>query len=95
MGLLFYFVGSEFFSTNSPSRIFTKALKRIKNDEQVITLSSLICLCCYTHIFLQVKQVMGEPISGHGELTGRGRRRHIRWVCLVLYCDPSFSLLLQ
>lgn len=35
MGLLFYYVGSEFFSSNSPSTIFTKALKRVKADERV------------------------------------------------------------
>ena len=35
LGLLFYFVGSEFFSSNSPSTIFTMALKRVKADERV------------------------------------------------------------
>ena len=43
MGLLFYYVGSEFFSSNSPSTIFTKALKRVKADERVIH--------THTHIF--------------------------------------------
>lgn len=31
-GFLFWSVGSEFFSSSSPSSIFTKALKRVKND---------------------------------------------------------------
>ena len=30
-----------------------------------------VCHC----ICLQVVETLGEPISGHGELTGRGRRR--------------------
>lgn len=34
-GFLFYSVGSEFFSSNSPSSIFTQALKRVKADDQV------------------------------------------------------------
>jgi import inner membrane translocase subunit TIM21 len=35
MGFLFYSVGSEFFSSTSPSSIFTQALKRVKADERV------------------------------------------------------------
>lgn len=35
VGLLFYYVTSEFFSTSSPSYIFSKALKRVKADERV------------------------------------------------------------
>ncbi len=34
-GFLFWSVGSEFFSSNSPSAIFTQALKRVKNDPRV------------------------------------------------------------
>ena len=37
MGFLFYSVGSEFFSRNSPSSIFTQALKRVREDDQVET----------------------------------------------------------
>ena len=35
MGFLFYSVGSEFFSSTSPSSIFTKALKRVRADDRV------------------------------------------------------------
>ena len=59
-GFLFWSVGSEFLSNNSPSAIFTATLKRVKNDPRVI-------------------DALGEPITGHGELSGRGRRRHIPW----------------
>ena len=34
-GFLFYSVGSEYFSSNSPSSIFTQALKRARADEEV------------------------------------------------------------
>jgi import inner membrane translocase subunit TIM21 len=61
MGFLFYSVGSEFFSSTSPSSIFTQALKRVKADERI-------------------KEILGEPITGHGEETGRGRRRHLNYL---------------
>ncbi|XP_064394876.1 mitochondrial import inner membrane translocase subunit Tim21-like isoform X3 [Halichondria panicea] len=57
-GFLLWSVGSEFFMSDSPSAIFTKALKRVKADPRVI-------------------EALGEPITGHGEMSGRGRRRHI------------------
>lgn len=59
-GFLLWSIGSEFFSGSSPSTIFTKALKRVKNDPQVV-------------------EALGEPITGHGETTGRGRRRDIAY----------------
>lgn len=34
-GFLFWSVGSEFFSSNSPSAIFTQALNRVKSDPRV------------------------------------------------------------
>ena len=34
-GFLLWSIGSEFFSGSSPSTIFTKALKRVKNDPEV------------------------------------------------------------
>ena len=34
-GFLFWSVGSEFLSSNSPSTIFTQALRRIKSDPRV------------------------------------------------------------
>jgi len=34
-GFLFWSVGSEFFSSSSPSSVFTKALKRVKEDPRV------------------------------------------------------------
>jgi import inner membrane translocase subunit TIM21 len=55
-GFLLWSVGSEFFSSNSSQSIYAKALKRVKQDPQVV-------------------ETLGEPISGHGELSGRGRRR--------------------
>lgn len=58
VGFLFYSVGSEFFSSNSPSSVFTQALKRVRADERI-------------------KEILGEPITGHGEESGRGRRRHL------------------
>ncbi|XP_003384418.1 PREDICTED: mitochondrial import inner membrane translocase subunit Tim21-like [Amphimedon queenslandica] len=61
MGFLFYSVGSEFFSSASPSSIFSKALKRVKADESV-------------------KAALGEPITGHGEESGRGRRKQLNYL---------------
>ena len=37
-GFLFWSVGSEFFSSNSPSAIFTQALNRVKSDPRVSSL---------------------------------------------------------
>ena len=34
-GFLLWSVGSEFFSSNSPQTIYTKALKRVRQDLQV------------------------------------------------------------
>lgn len=34
-GFLFWMVGSEFFFSTSPSSVFTKALKKVKNDPRV------------------------------------------------------------
>jgi hypothetical protein len=55
-GFLLWSVGSEFFSSNSPQTVYSKALKRVRLDPQVV-------------------DALGGPISGHGELSGRGRRR--------------------
>ena len=44
MGFLFYSVGSEFFSSASPSSIFSKALKRVKADESV-SIKNAMCVC--------------------------------------------------
>ena len=33
--------------------------------------------CSIFFIPFKVKQILGEPILGHGEESGRGRRRHI------------------
>ena len=49
MGLLFYYVGSEFFSSNSPSTVFTKALKRVKADERVTYTHTHTCARTRTH----------------------------------------------
>ena len=35
LAFLMYMVGSEFFTSDSPSSIFTKTLKRVKSDEKV------------------------------------------------------------
>ena len=35
-GFLLWSVGSEFFSSSSPSSVFAKALKRVKSDARVI-----------------------------------------------------------
>ena len=40
-GFLFWSVGSEFFSQNSPSVIYSRALKRIKSDPRV----GWLCMC--------------------------------------------------
>ena len=168
-GVLFWAVFSEFFSSNSPQKLFAKALRRIKSNEQVRQYSAvcaihLLCMfVLFTHVYwqmcvcltyvppvmvslgmfvsgpasllnfncgcsplypavpihwcvqchfhkiksdlwklkctlpqamnefclgccvalvvlcaLQAKQVLGEPISGFGDHSGRGRRRHIR-----------------
>ena len=34
-GFLLWSVGSEFFSSNSPQTVYTKALKRVRQDPQV------------------------------------------------------------
>ena len=49
-GFLFWSVGSEFFSSSSPSSVFTKALKRVKEDPRV-------CVCT-----VRMNQfTLGEP----------------------------------
>lgn len=57
-GFLLWSIGSEFFMSDSPSTIFTKASKRVKADPRVV-------------------EALGEPITAHGEMSGRGRRRQI------------------
>ena len=71
-GFLLWSVGSEFFSTNSPQTVYSKALKRVRQDLQVCPWDRRILLVDHC---MKVIEVLGEPISGHGELSGRGRRR--------------------
>lgn len=60
-GLVIYVVFKEFFSSKSPTSIFTMALKKCKNDPRIV-------------------ELLGEPIKGHGEMTRRGRARHVSFV---------------
>jgi import inner membrane translocase subunit TIM21 len=57
-GFLMWAVLSEFFSSNSPQKLFAKALRAVKNNEQA-------------------REILGDPISGFGDTSGRGRRRRI------------------
>lgn len=50
MGFLFYSVGSEFFSSASPSSIFSKALKRVKADESVSKKNEAMSVCTIVHV---------------------------------------------
>ena len=52
-GFLFWSVGSEFFSSNSPSAIFTQALKRVKSDPQVLVGSILLLYCLITNVLFK------------------------------------------
>lgn len=59
-GVLFWAVFSEFFSSNSPQKLFAKALRRIKSNEQVRQYSAvcaihLLCMfVLYTHVYWQL-----------------------------------------
>lgn len=56
--VIFYAVFKEFFSSKSPTSVFTQALKKCKNDPRVT-------------------EALGAPIKGRGEMTSRGRARHV------------------
>ena len=45
-GVLFWAVFSEFFSSNSPQKLFAKALRRIKSNEQVRQYSAVCAIQC-------------------------------------------------
>ena len=58
-GVLFWAVFSEFFSSNSPQKLFAKALRRIKSNEQVRQYSAvcaihLLCVFVYACILANV-----------------------------------------
>lgn len=55
---IMWVIFKEFFSSKSPSGVFSAALKKCKQDPRVV-------------------QALGEPIKGHGEMTRRGRARHV------------------
>ena len=85
-GFLFWSVGSEFFSQNSPSVVYSRALKRVKADPRVgfecdnssTSLRHAAVIKGFLAVYLlQVIEVLGEPISGHGAPSGRGRRRDV------------------
>lgn len=58
-GIMFYAIGRELFSGQSPSGVYSKAFKLCKKHEKVI-------------------ETFGEPLKAYGEMTSRGRRRHVR-----------------
>ncbi|XP_064599101.1 mitochondrial import inner membrane translocase subunit Tim21-like [Liolophura sinensis] len=57
-GLMFYAIGKELLSKDSPSGVYGQALKLCKQNPEIIA-------------------ALGEPIKGYGELSRRGRRRHV------------------
>ncbi|XP_074646486.1 mitochondrial import inner membrane translocase subunit Tim21-like [Tubulanus polymorphus] len=63
-GVMFYMIGRELFSNQSPSGVYGKAVKELKRN-------------------YDVTDIVGEPLKAYGEMTRRGRRRHvshIEWV---------------
>ena len=66
-GFLFWSVGSEFLASNSPSAIFTQALKRVKNDPRVSTYHSP---CMYTMESPNNEQVGATEIVLYREIRG-------------------------
>ena len=46
-GVLLWAVFSEFFSSNSPQKLFAKALRRIKANDQVRQYSTICVYTCY------------------------------------------------
>ena len=51
-GVLLWAVFSEFFSSNSPQKLFAKALRRIKSNEQVRQCDAVCVFTCYTGIHM-------------------------------------------
>ena len=53
-GVLFWSVGSEFFSQNSPSVVYSRALKRVKSDPRVS--------CCIAN-YCSISPVIRTPLE--------------------------------
>merc|ERR1712038_135859 len=56
---MFYAIGRELLSSQSPNGIYNDALKICKDHTEVTDLTGL-------------------PLKGYGEMSSRGRRRHVR-----------------
>jgi import inner membrane translocase subunit TIM21 len=65
-GLIFYTIGKELFSGQSPSGVYDRAFKICKKNPEIV-------------------DSLGEPSKGYGEMTRRGRRRHVRYQ----FCNTS------
>lgn len=67
-GVLFWAVFSEFFSSNSPQKLFAKALRRIKSNEQVRQCSAV----CAIHLLCMFVYVLANVCMSHVCTFGSG-----------------------